>query len=44
MMLFKFNPTYPVSLIKLTLALIWLRDYIYLLEKIGGVNITKNNY
>ena len=26
-MLFRFKPTYPVSLTKLTLALIWLMDY-----------------
>ena len=28
-MLFRFKPTYPVSLAKLTSALIWLMDYIF---------------
>ena len=29
MMLFSFKPTYPVSLTKLTLALLWFMDYIF---------------
>ena len=38
-MLFRFKPTYSVSLIKLTLALIWLMDYISKCDSVALVVI-----
>ena len=38
-MLFRFKPTYSVSLIKLNLALIWLMDYVSKCDSVALVVI-----